>query len=340
MQLTHAHRELYRRTPDETFASLDDLARHVIDDKERSEDLWRRPDLIEPIIQSDQLRVQVGSDGAFTLNDWSFGQLCRIAGVSKDTLNRLTPQTASRALVETLPSGNRPIQLFARGDRLRSIHGTAYTRLHNADLVDLVCDVAEGFEPAQKAGTGHTGLYCGEQDLFLFLIDPTGWVEIEGEAFAPGFFLWNSEVGKRSLGVQTFWFQAVCANHIVWDAVEVVEYTRKHTARVGDSLEEIRELLLNLMAQRDRRRDSFVRVIQSAMKTELGSDADEALKVLAREGIPAGLAKEVIKSAQAQGRFTVFAVVDALTRLAGNIAFAGDRTEVDRKGSALLALAA
>ena len=42
-----------------------------------------------------------------------------------------------------------------------------------------------------------TRLYCGEQDLFAFMIDPTGWAEIDGEALAPGFFVWNSEVGKR-----------------------------------------------------------------------------------------------------------------------------------------------
>ena len=47
---------------------------------------------------------------------------------------------------------------------------------------------------------GKTGLYCGEQDMFVFLIDPLGWTEIDGEAFAPGFFLWNSEVGRRSVG--------------------------------------------------------------------------------------------------------------------------------------------
>ena len=50
----------------------------------------------------------------------------------------------------------------------------------------------------------------GEQDMFCFMIDPTGWIEIEGENFAPGFFVWNSEVGRRSLGIQTFWFQAIC----------------------------------------------------------------------------------------------------------------------------------
>lgn len=340
MNLTKAHRELYRRTPDEMFESLDDLARHVIEEKERSDDLWHRPEEIEPTVLNDQVRIQLGTDGAFTMNDWSFGQMCRIAGVSKDTVNRLSPETASRALVETFPTGNKPLQLFARGDQIRSIHGTAYTRLYNADLVDLVQDTAEGFEPAQKAETGHTGLYCGEQDLFLFLIDPSGWVEIEGEAFAPGFFLWNSEVGKRSLGIQTFWFQQVCGNHIVWDAVEVIEFSRKHTARVGESLEEIRELILHLVDKRDQRKDSFAKVIENAMKTRLGDDADEVLKILNREGIPKNLSKEVIASAQEHGRFTIFAVVDALTRMSGKIKNAGERTETDRKASALLALAA
>ena len=66
------------------------------------------------------------------------------------------------------------------------------------------------------------------------MIDPTGWAEIDGQAFAPGFFVWNSEVGKRSLGIQTFWFQKVCQNHIVWDATEVVDFSRKHTANVRE----------------------------------------------------------------------------------------------------------
>src|SRR4029079_4004558 len=72
--------------------------------------------------------------------------------------------------------------------------------------------------------------------MFAFLIDPAGWTEIGGDAFAPGFFVWNSEVGRRSLGVQTFWFQAVCQNHIVWDAVDVFEFTRKQRANVHEKL--------------------------------------------------------------------------------------------------------
>jgi len=185
------------------------------------------------------------------MNDWSFSQLCRLAGVSKDTLNRLRPETAGKALSETLPHSQRPVQILTSADHVRSVHGVTYTRLWDVDLLNVVREFATDFQPPQRAGfaaggeptrqagesvagddipfepdaeqgqasTGGTGLYAGEQDMFCFLIDPLGWTEINGEAFAPGFFVWNSEVGKRSVGVQTFWFERVCANHIVWDAV-------------------------------------------------------------------------------------------------------------------------
>ena len=166
---------------------------------------------------------------------------------------------------------------------------------------------------------GGTGLYCGEQDMFCFLIDPAGWTEIDGEAFAPGFFLWNSEVGRRSLGIQTFWFQAVCQNHIVWDAVEVADFTRKHTANVHESLGEIRRIIEALVARRDERRDGFAKVIAKAMKEQLGADADDALKALLKNGISRGTAKQALAIAERQGRFTIFALVDALTRIAGEI---------------------
>ncbi|MFO0820868.1 MAG: hypothetical protein U1A77_23170 [Pirellulales bacterium] len=40
--------------------------------------------------------VALGDDGDFHLNDWSFGQFCKLAGVGKETVNRLSPDTASR----------------------------------------------------------------------------------------------------------------------------------------------------------------------------------------------------------------------------------------------------
>ncbi len=43
--------------------------------------------------------LAAGDDGAFEMNDWSFGQLCRLAGVAKETVNRLTPDTGGHEIV-------------------------------------------------------------------------------------------------------------------------------------------------------------------------------------------------------------------------------------------------
>ena len=208
-------------------------------------------------------------DGAFQMTEWSFGQLCRLAGLPKQTVNRLSPDTAKRVFYETLPIGEKPLQLLLRDRHVRSIHAASYTRLYSADLLDLVQECAPDFCPPQKAGTGGTGLYCGEQDMFCFLIDPGGWVEIDGQAFAPGFFVWNSEVGRRTVGIETFWYQSICANHVVWDAVETVEFARKHTTNVRESLSDIRRILCSLIAKRDERRDTFVQAVSRAMHEKL-----------------------------------------------------------------------
>jgi hypothetical protein len=206
-------------------------------------------------------------------------------------------------------------------------------------LVAMLQEFAVDFQPPQKGFNGATGLYAGEQDLFCFLIDPAGWTEIGGEAFAPGFFIWNSEVGRRSLGIQTFWFQAVCQNHLIWDAVDVFEFTRKHTANVHESLREIRRIVEGLVEKRDERRDGFANVIQKAMETKLGDDAEEVMKVLNKNGITRSAAKQALEIAERQGRFTIFALVDALTRIARETDNAGDRTDADEKASQLLSLA-
>jgi hypothetical protein len=291
------------------------------------------------MVVTDQLLLNVGDDGGYEMNDWSFGQLCRLSGIAKETVNRLTPDTAARVFQETLPRGQKPLQLFTLGGQLRSIHAASYTRLFNADLLDIVQETAVDFEPPPKGFNGATGLYGGEQDMFCFLIDPAGWTEIDGEPFAPGFFLWNSEVGCRSVGIETFWYQAICANHIVWDATEVVEFSRKHTTNVHEALNEIRQAIEALVRKRDERRDGFVKAVGQAMKTTLGSDTDEVRKILTEKSIPRATAKEAIEMVEGKGRFTIFAMVNALTQIARRMVNAGDRMQLDQRAASLMTLA-
>lgn len=339
MTLDRANRELYRRGPDESFATLKELHDHCRQERQYSTDVWQLPHTLNPTASFGEMKLTLEKGGEVGLNDWSFSQLCRLAGVSKETINRLQPETATLAFRDTLPHADKPVQLLTTGQTVRSIHGVSYTRLWNSELIETVRDVATDFSPPQTAYNGGTGLYCGEQDMFAFLIDPTGWIEIDGEAFAPGFFVWNSEVGRRALGMQTFWFQRICQNHIVWDAVEVVEFSRKHTANVRDGLLEIRRHIESLIAKRDARRDKFAEVLKKAMHTRLGSDSEEVAKELGKHGIPQHYVKDAMEIARAQGGFTIFALVDALTRLTQRITFAADRAEMDAKVAQLLSLA-
>lgn len=337
--LTHASRELFNRREDERFSSIQDLWQFCQKRKERSIEHWVRPQQLRPDCSSGDLRLVVGDDGAFELNDWSFAQVCRLAGVSRETLNRLTARTAAQALEETLPSAERPLQAMTANGTMRSVHGVSYTRLWDADLLMMVREFATDFQPPPVGFNGATGLYAGEQDMFVFLIDPTGWAEIEGETFAPGFFLWNSEVGRRTVGVSTFWFQTICQNHIVWDATEIVEFTRRHTAKVHESFTEVRRTIEALVEKRDARRDGFVNAVAKAMKAEMGRDASEVAAVLTKAGIRQALGKKAMEIARAEGRFTIFSLVNALTRLTREISNAGDRFEADQKIGQLLALA-
>ena len=77
-----------------------------------------------------------------------------------------------------------------------------------------------------------------------------------------------------------------------------MDFSRKHTANVHDSLREARRPVEGLVEKRDRRRDGFVQVIRKAMQAKLGDDADEAMKVLKKHGIARKLGKEAIEMAR------------------------------------------
>ena len=148
------------------------------------------------------------------------------------------------------------------------------------------------------------------------------------------------EVGRRSLGISTFWFQKVCRNHIVWDAIEVLEFKRKHTGNITESLGEIRRMIDDLTAKRDARRDGFNRTIIKAMETSLGRTMDDATKSLLKEGMPKDAVTKALQSLNRDGKpFTLWNLVDALTHENVSLAYAGDRLEADVKIAKLLTLA-
>jgi hypothetical protein len=338
--LKKASYQLFSRPADERFDTFDSLYQHCKKTKMDSQVHWKAPADVIPVSMQGDLAIKLAGDYGYKLNDWSFSQACSVASVNRDTVNRLKTETAVQVLLETMPVGEKPIQVLTKNETVRSLHGASYTRLFDHDVLDIAMDEALDFTPPPVGFNGATGLYAGEQDMFAFMIDDRSWVDIAGEQFAPGFFIWNSEVGRRTVGIETFWFQRICGNHIVWDATEVVSYKRKHTANVADALGEMRSILRQLVSRRDQRKDAFASAIKQSMLTSIGSTADDATKTLSGYGIGGGHIKLAVNSMASQyGAFTVFGAVDALTRISRQIVNAGDRAAYDSKIGSILSLA-
>jgi hypothetical protein len=194
-KLTQASRQLFSRPADERFETLADLLRACQAQQERSRQVTLTSASVQIAAVNEDLQLSMNGTGPLGLNDWSFTQLCALAGVAKDTVNRLSPNTAAQVFAETLPERvdtHTNLQaLVVDGRLVRSLSGARYQRLWNSELVAMVIEFATDFTPPQKGFNGATGLYAGEQDLFCFMIDPTGWVELGDQAFAPGFFVWS-----------------------------------------------------------------------------------------------------------------------------------------------------
>ena len=337
--LTKAQKELFKRNPDEHYRSFDELLQACNHDKEKAVEEWASPSDVKPVALDGELCLEIPANDPLHMNHWSFGQLCALSGVNKATINKLSVETARQALLETMPSGAKPLQVFGRSQQLRSIHGASYGRLYDADLLDLIQEYANEFRPPPTADGGTAGLYRGPEDMFVFLVNSASWIEIGKELFAPGLFLWNSEVGCRTVGVSTFYWQAVCQNHIVWNATDVTEFTRKHTANVGDAFGQIRIILDDFAKKRAERKDGFMDAVEAAMQAKLPDDADKVIAMLKKQGIPQHWSKEATSMAMKKGAVTLWSIVDALTQLAGKIPNAGERTQLDQQAGALLSVA-
>src|SRR5688572_8401073 len=144
VNLTRASRELFSRAPDERFDSFDALLAHCKRRKAQAIEHWQpstglciEQDAGQVLMRLDQ------TDGAkLSLTDWSFSQLCKLCEVSKETVNKVTAETAALIFRDALPRSRKPFQVYAERDTALAVHGTAYSRLFDAEVLQVVREAA------------------------------------------------------------------------------------------------------------------------------------------------------------------------------------------------------
>lgn len=357
INLDHAHKQWMKRSPDESFDSLEDLYRFT--------HLHKCNSAVSSTYLSN-LRVETTPHGSLLLNgntrpagmtNWSFGQLASHIGAPASYLRSVSPDLAKSCIQYGLDNTNKNCQTLQRtellesGASIRSIAaftGINYGRIWDESVVRKLLEATQGSSwktPAELSDaheSGGTGLYASDRDMFVFMVNEEHSVEVDGAKLGRGFFCWNSETGNSTFGLTTFLYNYVCANHIVWGAEHVNEiniYHRNHAdyyfnGRAVPTLEKfVRDSSLG---------KEIKTMVKATRARELGDDLENVIKRLS----PGRFTKSEIENAwsaaedQNENPRSVWGLVQGLTSIAQDIPFQDKRVNLERRAGKLLDIAA
>ena len=185
--------------------------------------------------------------------------------------------------------------------------------------------------------------------MFAFLVAPDRVItDGTGGALMRGVFVKNSEVGDASLSFTFFLMQAVCGNHIVWNARGVHDVRIRHVGS-NPMRRALREFEGELRRYRDGAAEDEAGIV-AARKLVLGSKKSEVLDALVKyaktHSIPLSrttLATGYDTAADHESWYgnpnTLWANVAGLTHASQQTGFADDRETVDRAAGRLMQIA-
>lgn len=357
--LTQAHNEWSRRAPDERFSSLEDLHGAVMARYQHNATKEVATHKLHAVAAPSGDHVQIGGPNGtpYPVTSWAFSQLARIADAPPSYLTSLPARLAadcinhgmnaiesdrnSRVLFQNVADGQRPT--------IRAITSRSYSRIWDADITSRLLRLAEGgvWQPAPAAFDGSRGLYAGDRDMFAFMVDNGRRIfeTLPGGGLSRGFFVWNSEVGARSFGLQTFLYEYVCGNHRVWGASEVKQITLRHVGDVNDKA--FGNLSAQLIEYANSSSADDEAKIERMRTVELGPDKNAILDRLF--GMRAlmltkGTIRDALELSEKREEWygnprSAWAIAGALTEIARDLPNADERVALDTASAKVMALA-
>lgn len=185
---------------------------------------------------------------------------------------------------------------------------------------------------------GPAGLYASDHDMFAFLVLEGQGLSVPGFDLNRGMFLYNSEVGAGSAKLVTFYYDAVCGNHIVWGASEVAEFRVRH---IGEALPRVVGHMEDLKIEFDDQ--TVANSIKKAQKKKLGKDVYEVSEAvwkyrpanLSRNDAAAAFSLAEKHDADRVDPTSVWGMVCGVTRLSQESDKADERARYDSSAAAL-----
>lgn len=342
--LSDASRQWASRPADERYSSLEAL--HAAAQLQRDHAATAR-------VPTHKLQVREtagdillqGETAAARLTNWSFGQLAARAKAPASYLTSLPAPLAAECLNHGLSHSEEDVDhksllLFDRKDdglTCRSLTSERYSRIYNRDVTArLVSLQSEGWHPAPAAFDGSRGLYLGDRDMFAFLIDNDRRIfeKDPNGGLSRGFFVWNSEVGAKTIGLKSFFYNYVCGNHMVWGASGIKEIKARH---IGDLDGVMADVAFELRSYQGEAGSVAEAQIAKARQFQIAATKDEVIDAVFALRDPA-LTRKIAERAYATAEKHVdwygsprsaWGMANGLTEIARDLPNADDRVALE-----------
>lgn len=365
MELMQAHHQWANRPDDERFTSLLDMRDHFTTQRAQSRAVVTSNRALRFVPGEDHKALTVtGKSGVeYAPTNWAFGRICSLGKAPASYLATLPAEVASACL--TVSMAQRDIEdigllLQQNGENvLRSANGPNYGRIWNADALESVVSFVQrhGGDGSGRNGAWsvpiefgrkddadavitkeNTTFYGSDRDMFIFLANERNRIELpnrrEGKpgAFARGFFLRNSEVGRSTFSLSTFLFDYMCGNHIVWNVQGFQEINIRHTASAPDRW--MSELEPALRTYGNASGDGITTLIENARAAKL-ADPNEFLAEHFGPRMVASL-KAIHELEEFRPIETAWDAVTAVTAYARSIPHMDARVDMEKQAGELL----
>lgn len=374
-----AHSQWANRPSDQRFWTLQDLHTAVL--AHRNAAAEASIDMVDMRVEAIDGRVEIsGRAGTHAeMTHFAFGQLAQRADAPASYLRSLPATLAVQNINHGLKarSEHGPAKLLLHkngGYYARAITSDKYSRLWNHTISEKLLRLADlGWSPApayvpwgQDAADFDTriateadaalsltikpgmtiapaGLYASFEDMFVFLVQKDRIIK-DGSAsgLMRGIIVWNSEVGKSTFGMQSFYFRGVCGNHIIWDAEDVRELRMRHVGLTDNKA--FRGLEVELRKYADGSGSLMEAKIETARNFVLKSSKPEDVidfvfekKILSRFDAKRAIDAVVV---DVDGpAHTAWGLAQGITRISQSEQNADKRTELDRASGKVLQIA-
>lgn len=370
--LSAASRQWASRPDDERFVSLSTMAAKSRIDREnsRSKTVSTRAFDLQPVGDDHKGLMIQGQNGTpAALSHYSFGQLCGLGKAPAGYLRGLPSELAADNLNFGLKFAREAedvkvlLTKMQNDDgseyvSLRAATGPNYGRIWNSDLLTYLEDnVGDGtregggrwqvpgeFRQQVPITKQNTTLYMGDRDFFVFLADENRGIEIPNRRngqygqMALGFFMWNSEVGDSTMGVDFFGYDYTCSNRNVWGAKMFKSIRLRHTASAPDKwFEQVEPALAAYAASST---DQIEQTIHAAQQAKIETDLDAFLKSRKFTKTEATAIKAAHVREEDRPIETLWDLNTAITAHAKSIGWQNERVAMERRGGEVLDLVA